>query len=74
MSPHVRAQALRFARVSLLALGASYVVAGRWPGWAGLWALVPGALEAGLRQMLQTEPVATVTSVLAPPAPPGPGA
>jgi hypothetical protein len=76
VSAHLRAQALRFARISVYALLAQLALTGfSWPGWAGLWALVPGALETGLRQMMPTKPIPAVTAVLAaPPEPPAPPA
>lgn len=75
MTAHVQAQALRFLRVSGYALVAQLLLTGfEWPGWAGLWSLVPGALETGLRQVLPVKTIPRVTSepaVPVPPAPPG---
>ncbi len=82
MSAHVTAQLLRFARVTGYALVAQLLLTGfSWPGWAGLWALVPGALETGLRQVAPVKAIPAVTSAPAgrstwndtppPTAPPG---
>jgi hypothetical protein len=70
VSAHVRAQILRFARVSAYALIAQLLLTGfAWPGWAGLWSLVLGAAETGLRQALPVKPLPRVASEpAAPPA------
>lgn len=71
MSGHVQAQALRFVRVSAYALVAQLLLTGfAWPGWAGLWSLVPGALETGLRQALPVKPLPRIAAEQAPPTQP----
>lgn len=71
MSAHVKAQLLRFVRTSGLAFVSAFLMTGgRWPGWAGLWALLAGAGETGLRELLPVKPIPSVSSVLAPPGPP----
>lgn len=62
MSAHLRAQALRFVRVTAYALLAQLTLTGgTWPGWAGLWSLLPGALETGLRQVLPVKAIPAAT-------------
>ncbi len=70
MSAHVRAQLLRFARLTGASVMAEYLrQGGHLPlTWATLWVLLPGALETLLRQTARVEPAPTVTVV---PAPPG---
>lgn len=78
MRAHVKAQALRFARVSALAFVAALFTTGGKVSWASLWAMIAGAGETGLRQVFQVKAVPTVSSVLAetsvPPADPTPPA
>ena len=69
LTPHVKAQLLRFARVSALAFVAALFQTGGRFGWASLWAMISGAGETGLRQLLPVKPVPTVTAVLADPPP-----
>lgn len=69
MSAHVKAQALRFLRVSALAFVAALFQTGGRFGWASLWAMIAGAGETGLRQLLPVKPVPTVSAVLADPPP-----
>ena len=60
VSAHVQAQVLRFVRVSGYALAVQVAASGLvWPGWRAVWALVPGALETGLRQVSPVRPVET---------------
>lgn len=70
MSAHVKAQALRFVRTSGLAFVALLLATGGHVGWSSLWAMLVGAAETGLRQLMPVAPLPTVTAVLAPPAPP----
>ena len=77
MSAHLKAQALRFLRVSGLAFATSVLATGGHDiGWASLWSLAAGAVEAGLRELMPVTPLPTVTAVPAPPVaerqPPGP--
>ena len=76
---HVKAQLLRFVRVSALAfVAALFQTSGKF-GWASLWAMIAGAGETGLRQLLPVKPIPAVSSVLADsaspanPAPPAKG-
>lgn len=69
MSAHLKAQLARFARTFALSLLTAYVAAGEQLDWRSLIALVPPAVETGLRQLVPVAPVPAVTSV---PAPPGP--
>lgn len=69
MTAHVKAQALRFARVSALAFVAALFQTGGKLGWASLWAMIAGAGETGLRELLPVKSVPTVDAVLADPAP-----
>lgn len=64
---HLQAQALRFVRITVLALAGQLLVLGHWPGWSALWSLAISAVEVAVRQMYPT------TSIYdAPPAvPPG---
>ncbi len=72
MSAHVKAQLLRFLRVSGYAFVAQVLATGGLVGWSSLWSLAFGAAEAGLRQLLPVKPIPAVAAVLAdPPAPPG---
>jgi hypothetical protein len=58
ISAHAKAQAVRFARVAALALLAQLLLTGFvWPGWAGLWSLLIGAAEVGLREMRPVKPI-----------------
>lgn len=84
LTPHVKAQLLRFARVSALAFVAALFQTGGRFGWASLWAMIAGAGETGLRQVLPVKSIPTVSAVLAdaekavspvpPPADPAPPA
>lgn len=65
MSAHVKAQALRFARVSVLAFVAALFQTGGKIGWASLWAMIAGAGETGLRQVLPVKAIPAVDAVLA---------
>lgn len=67
MSAHLKAQALRFVRVSVLAFAAGLLASDGQLSWPSLWALAAGAAEAGLRQAFPVRPVPSVTSVFAPP-------
>jgi hypothetical protein len=69
VSAHLRAQALRFVRTSGLAFAAMLLATGGHVGWSSLWAMLVGAGETGLRQLMQVEPKPTVTAVLADPPP-----
>lgn len=62
MSTHLKAQLLRFARVSALAFVTGLMATGGHIGWSALWSLAAGALETGLRQVFQTAPLPVVTS------------
>lgn len=66
MSAHLKEQLLRFARVSALAFVGSLAMTGGKVDLASLWALLPGALESGYRQVFQVAPVPIVTAVPAP--------
>lgn len=75
MSAHLKAQALRFVRTSGLAFIAMLLATGGHVGWSSLWAMLVGAVETGLRQLMPVAPLPTVTAVLAdPPAPADPPA
>lgn len=65
MTAHVKAQALRFVRVSALAFVAALFQTGGKVGWASLWAMIAGAGETGLRQLLPVKAIPAVTAVLA---------
>lgn len=65
MSAHLKAQALRFVRVSALAFVAGLLTTGGKVSWSSLWALVAGAAETGLRQLLPVKPIPAVSTVLA---------
>lgn len=55
---HRRAQLLRFARMAGYALAVQLLTSGAsWPGWRGLWSLLPGAAETVLRQALPVKPI-----------------
>jgi hypothetical protein len=69
VSAHLRAQALRFVRTSGLAFVALLMATGGHIGWSSLWAMLVGAGETGLRQLVQVEPKPTVGGVLADPSP-----
>lgn len=72
MSAHLKAQTLRFVRTSGLAFVAMLLATGGHVSWSSLWAMLVGAGETGLRQLMQVEPKPMVTAVLAdPPTPPG---
>ncbi len=73
MSAHVKAQLLRFVRTSGLAFMAMLLASGGHIGWPSLWAMLVGAGETGLRQLLPVKSVPTVDAVLADPAPPAKG-
>ena len=84
MSAHLKAQALRFIRISALAFLTALPVDGGKVTWASLFALAAGAAEAALRQVLPVKPIPAVSAVLAdaeevvapsqtPPADPAPG-
>jgi hypothetical protein len=72
VSAHLRAQALRFVRTSGLAFVALLMATGGHVSWSSLWAMLVGAGETGLRQLMQVEPKQTVTAVLADPPPTAP--
>lgn len=75
MNAHLKAQALRFVRTSGLAFVALLMATGGHVGWSSLWAMLVGAAETGLRQLMPVAPLPTVTAVLAdPPAPADPPA
>lgn len=65
LTPHVKAQILRFVRVSALAFLASLPLTGGKISWSSLWALGAGAFETGLRQLLPVKEIPAVTAVLA---------
>lgn len=67
LSPHVKAQLLRFARISALAFVAALFQTDGKIGWSSLWAMIAGAGEVGLRQMLPVTTLDAVTAVLADP-------
>lgn len=62
MSAHLKAQALRFLRVSALAFLTALPVDGGNVSWSSLWALAAGAAETGLRQLLPVRPLPFVSS------------
>lgn len=62
MSAHLKAQLLRFARVSALAFLTALPADGGSISWSSLWALAAGAAEAGLRQLLPVKPLPFVSS------------
>jgi hypothetical protein len=70
VSAHLRAQALRFARMTGLALGTAFMAqGGTLPlTWRSLWVLLPGTAEVLLRELVPVAPLPVVTAV---PAPPG---
>lgn len=70
MSAHLKAQALRFVRTSGLAFVALLLATGGHVGWSSLWAMLVGAAETGLRELMPVESKPTVTAVLADPPPP----
>lgn len=82
LTVHVRAQLLRFARVSALAFVAALFTTGGKVSWASLWAMIAGAGETGLRELLPVKSIPAVSAVLAdaekavtpPPADPAPPA
>lgn len=65
MNAHLKAQLLRFARISVLAFVTALPATGGKVSWASLFALLAGAAEAGLRQVIPVKEVPTVTAVLA---------
>ena len=73
MSAHLAAQTLRFARMTGLALGTAFMAqGGTLPlTWRSLWVLLPGTAEVLLRELVPVVPLPTVSSVPAPPEPPG---
>lgn len=70
MSAHLKAQALRFVRTSGLAFVALLLATGGHVGWSSLWAMLVGAAETGLRELIPVAPLPTVTAVPADPQPP----
>ena len=72
MSAHLKAQVLRFVRTSGLAFVAMLLATGGHVGWSSLWAMLAGAAETGLRQLVPVAPVPTVSAVPAPPTDPAP--
>lgn len=70
MSAHLKAQALRFVRLTALAFAASLLMTGGNVGWSSLWSLLVGAGETALRELIPVESKPTVTAVPAgaPPA------
>lgn len=70
MSAHLKAQALRFVRTSGLAFVALLLATGGHVGWSSLWAMLVGAAETGLRELMPVESKPTVTAVLADPSQP----
>jgi hypothetical protein len=69
MSAHLKAQALRFVRTSGLAFVAMLLATSGHVGWSSLWAMLVGAGETGLRQLIPVAPLPAVTAVLADPPP-----
>lgn len=67
MSPHLKAQALRFARVTGYAFVAALLATGGNIRWWDVLTLLAGAAEAGLRQLAPTAPVPAVTAEAPPP-------
>jgi hypothetical protein len=65
---HLQAQAWRFARITVLALAGQLLVLGHWPGWAGLWALLLGAVETTLRQLYPTVSIYDAPAPTVPPS------
>jgi len=64
---HAKAQLLRFVRTSALTFVASLFMTGGHVGWSSLWAMLAGAGETGLREVLPVAPVPTVATDPAPP-------
>jgi hypothetical protein len=56
MTAHLKAQALRFGRVSGYAFVVALMATGGHVTWATLWSIAAGAAEAGLRQLMPVEP------------------
>lgn len=54
VSGHVKAQALRFVRMTGLVLAGQLLALGHWPGWAGLWAMAVGSAEVAVREVYPT--------------------
>jgi hypothetical protein len=73
VNAHVRAQVLRFARMTGLALGTAFMAqGGTLPlTWRSLWVLLPGTAEVLLRELVPVSPLPTVTAVPTPPGEPG---
>ncbi len=65
MTAHLKAQALRFVRTSGLAFVAMLLATGGHVGWSSLWAMLAGAGETGLRQLMPVKPIPAVDAVLA---------
>jgi len=79
MTAHLKAQLLRFARTSALTFVASLFMTGGHIGWSSLWAMLAGAGETGLREVLPVVPSPFVSSQpdrpteTTPPPPPATG-
>jgi len=76
MSPHLKAQLLRFARFTALAFAADFLARGGQVSWGSIWTVLPGAVEAGIRQAFPVAPLPTGSAAPAPapedpPTPPG---
>jgi hypothetical protein len=63
VSAHVKAQLLRFVRTSALAFVAALFQTDGRIGWASLWAMIAGAGETGLRQLIPVAPVPAASAV-----------
>lgn len=55
MSPHAKAQALRFLRATGYAFVAALIATGGRVTWWDLLTLAAGAVESGLRQVFQVQ-------------------
>ncbi len=70
LSAHAKAQALRFARLFIIAfVGSGVLVAGSWDSHALLAAIV-GAVEVAYRQLSQVVPAPAPAPASEPPATP----
>jgi hypothetical protein len=61
-SPHLKSQVLRFLRTSGLALVAILAADGWHVNASNLWAILVGAAETGLRELIPVAPLPFVTS------------